>query len=119
MVEKLKYLDKSKEYGIESVNPEKIIGAMGILVFNCKNRKLGFYVSKDDSGLSVKGTTIIGFDENNSVQKTVRKPKDILKKISKATKARSSNTFKELTTTETKMNGRMNTDTIILSVYSK
>lgn len=119
LVEKLKYLEKSDEHDVTSVNPEKIIGAMGILVFNCKNRKLGFYISKGDSGLSVKGTTIIGFDENNSVQKTVRKPKDVIKKIAKATKARSVNQFKDLTTTETKMNGRMNGDTVILAVYSK
>ena len=119
LVEKLKYCDKSDEYGISSENPEKIIGAMGILVFNCKNRKLGFYVSNSDSGLSVKGTTIIGFDENISVQKTVRKPNDVLNKIKKATRVRSSTIFKELTTTETKMNGRINSDTVILTVYSK
>lgn len=118
LVEKLKYGKQSDEYGITSQNPEKIIGSMGMLVFNCKNRKLGLYIANDDIGLSVKGTTIIGFNEKLSAQKTVRKPKDVIKKLPKASKARALTIFKELTTTETKMNGRMNDDTIILNIYS-
>ena len=78
LVEKLKYLKTDDKFKIASVQPDQIIGASELWVFNTKTRKLGKYIAKnidpkglgrDGSGLSVKGTTIIGFDETTSIQK--------------------------------------------------
>ena len=52
-------------------------------MFNIKTRKIGKYVAtnidpkgmqRQGSGLSVKGTSIIGYNETESIQKTLRKP---------------------------------------------
>ena len=83
LVEKLKYLKSYEKFKIVSIMPDQIISANELWVFNTKTRKIGKYVAKnidpqgmkrEGSGLSVKGTSIIGFDEENSRQKTLRKP---------------------------------------------
>jgi hypothetical protein len=98
LVAKLKYLKVDQKYSLASVNPSEIVGANELWVFNIKNRKLGKYVASNidptgmgraGSGLSVKGTTIVGFDESKSVQKTLRKPEEQLKSFKAAGKVAS------------------------------
>ena len=125
LVEKLKYLKADPKYNIASVNPTDVVGANELWVFNVKTRKLGKYVAsnidpkgmkRDGSGLSVKGTTIIGFDENLSVQKTLRKPDEQLKAFKSAGKVALRKFLDDIATTDTKLNGRCNPDTILLKV---
>ena len=67
-------------------------------------------------GLQVKGTTIIGFKESESIQKTLRKPADQIKEFKKAGKVALRKFLDEIPTTDTKLNGRCNPDTILLKV---
>ena len=117
LVKKLKFKPSDPQYGIASVNPQDIIGASAVVVFNTKNRKLGIYYPSDYQTLSVKGTTLQFFDEHKSVQKTIRKPEEVLPEWKKVTKHKLPNLFGYLKTTETKMNGRMSDDIIILKVF--
>lgn len=123
LVAKLKYKKQDDKYNIVSVNPTDIIGANEVWVFNCKTRKLGKYVAKnidplgagrEGSGLSVKGTTITQYNEDESVQKTLRKPEDQLKEFKGAGKVKLRKFLEEIKTTDTKLNGRINPDTILL-----
>jgi len=66
--------------------------------------------------LSVKGTTIIGFDENLSIQKTLREPADQLKEFKSAGKVALRKFLDEINTTDIKLNGRCNPDTVLLKV---
>ena len=87
LVAKLKYAKESKELKLVSINPVDIVGAAELWVYNTKTRKLGKYVPgtyKD--GISVKGTTILDFDETKSVQKTLRKPEQQLIEFMKSGK---------------------------------
>ena len=126
LVKKLNYKLSDSNYGIASVPPEKIIGANIAMVFNCKNRKIGLYyasnidplkLGRDGSGLSVKGTTLQGYNEEKSVQRTVRKTDEFLPMIKKTTKSKTEKLFATLKTTETKLNGRFNNETVILAVF--
>lgn len=117
VVSKLKFKTSDSVYGIASVPPAGIVGAVAALVFNCKTRKLGLYVAQDPDGFGVKGTTLTNFDEIQSLNKTVRKPDEVLPKIKKTSKPRTIKLFGELKTTETKLNGRFNEETIILNVF--
>lgn len=126
LVKKLKFKTSDSKYGIASVPPSSIIGANIALVFNCKTRKLGMYyaqnvdpkgLNRDGSGLSVKGTSIVGYNEDRSIQKTVRKPEEILPQIKKTTRAKTEKLFDAIKTTDTKMNGRFNEETILLAVF--
>jgi hypothetical protein len=125
LIEKLKYAKTNDKYKLASINPEDIVGANELWVFNAKTRKLGKYVAsnvdpkgmqRDGTGLQVKGTTIIGFDEAQSIQKTLRKPEEQLKDFKSAGKVKLRKFLDEIATTDTKLNGRINLDTLLLKV---
>jgi hypothetical protein len=125
LVAKLKFCKTDDKFKLASVPAEQIIGANELWVFNVKTRKLGKYVAKnidpkgmgrDGSGLSVKGTTITQYDEALSIQKTLRKPQDQLKDFKSAGKVKLRKFLDEINTTDTKLNGRCNPDTILLKV---
>ena len=125
LVEKLKFLKTDDKFKLASVQPDQIVGASELWVFNTKTRKLGKYIAKnidpkgmqrEGSGLSVKGTTIIGFDEKLSIQKTMRKPEDQLKEFKTSGKVALRSFLDDIKTTDTMLNGRCNPDTILLKV---
>ena len=111
----LKYKTTDEKYQLASINPLELIEATEVWVFNTKTRKLGKYVAAEDAGvMTVKGTTLVGFDEDKSVQKTLRKPEETLKEFKAAGKIKLRKFMDEIKTTDTKLNGRINADTIIL-----
>ena len=115
LVKGLKYLKQDTALKIVSVNPVDIVGAEVLWVYNVKNRKLGKYVAEAMGGvLGVKGTTITGYDANKSTQKTLRKPEEQIKQFLAATKVELRKYLENIKTTEIKLNGRINADTILL-----
>jgi len=117
LVKKLKFKPSDGDFGIASINPSEIIDATAVVVFNTKNRKIGIYYAEDHAQFKVKGTTLQHFSEIRSLQKTIRKPDEILPQWKKITKHKLKAQFGYLKTTETKMNGRFNADTIILKAF--
>ena len=125
LVTKIKYKLQDEKLKLVSVDPKDILGANELWVYNTKNRKLGKYVAsnidpkgmaREGTGLSIKGTTIIGFDEKLSIQKTLRKPEDSLKAFKSAGKVALRKFMDELTTTDIKLTGRINNEIILLKV---
>jgi hypothetical protein len=116
IVAKLKYMKTNEPLKLVSINPTDIIGAGELWIYNTKTRKLGKYVAAEFQTLSVKGTTITGFDEFKSVQKTVRKPEEKLKEFKAANKVALRKFLDDINATDTKMNGRINEETILLKV---
>ena len=128
LVKKLKFKQSDADYGLASILPADIIYSRMLVVFNTKNRKIGVYYAsnidpmgqqREGSGLSVKGTTIIGYDETKSLQRTIRKTAEFLPQLKKATRAKTEKLFQTLKTTETKLNGRINGETILLATFNK
>jgi hypothetical protein len=116
IVAKMKYMKSNEPLKLVSINPTDIIGSKELWVFNTKTRKLGKYIATEYMELGVKGTTITGFDEFKSVQKTVRKPEDKLKEFKAAGKVQLRKFLEDINATDTKMNGRINEDTVLLKV---
>jgi hypothetical protein len=116
LIAKLKFMKTNEPLKLVSINPVDIIGAGELWIFNTKTRKLGKYVASEFNTLNVKGTTITNFDEFKSVQKTVRKPEEKLKEFKAANKVALRKFLDEINATDTKMNGRINEDTILLKV---
>jgi len=116
IVAKLKFKKTDEPLKLVSVNPVDIIGSKELWVFNTKTRKLGKYVAEEYKELGVKGTTITGFSEMQSVQKTLRKPVDQLKEFKAAGKVQLRKFLDEINAVDTKMNGRLNEETILLKV---
>ena len=116
LIAKLKYMKSNEPLKLVSINPVDIIGASELWIFNTKTRKLGKYIATEFNTLNVKGTTIVNFDEFKSVQKTVRKPEEKLKEFKAAGKIALRKFLDEINATDTKMNGRINEETILLRV---
>lgn len=118
VVAKLKFMLSDTKLGITSAPPASIVGAQGVVVFNAKTRKIGYYIASSSAGLGVKGTSLIDFTDK-STQKTLRKPPEQIKEFKEQNTQKRFETWyaKSVKTTETVLNGRFNEDTIILKVY--
>ena len=115
LVKTLKYQQEFTDLKLVSVNPEKIIGTNELWVYNTRYKTLGVYHAVNSvRGLSVKGCTIQHFDEDTSIQKTARKPEEVLKVLNKRSLKKQLNHMK---TKEQKMTGRINAQTILLGVF--
>jgi hypothetical protein len=116
VVVKLKYAKSNEQMKLVSVNPVDIIGAQELWVYNTKSRKLGKYVAAEFSELSVKGTSITGYNENTSVQKTLRKPLEQLNEFKAAGKVQLRKFLDDIKAVDIKLNGRINEEVILLKV---
>jgi hypothetical protein len=116
VVSKLKYKKTDEPLKLVSINPADIIGAKELWIYNTKTRKLGKYVAADFHDLGVKGTTITGFSETQSICKTIRKPEEKLKEFKSAGKVALRKFLDDINATDTRMNGRINEETILLKV---
>jgi hypothetical protein len=116
IVEKMKYCKSNEPLKLVSVNPTDILGAKELWIFNTKTRKMGKYVAAEFQDLGVKGTSITGFDEAKSVQKTLRKPEEQLKEFKAAGKVQLRRFLEDIKAVDIKLNGRINEDTVLLKV---
>lgn len=117
LIARIKYKESEPSIGLASINPLSIIECNTLWIYNTKNRKLGCYVAEAmGQVLTVKGTSIIGFDPKKSVCKTVRKP-ETLKGAGKLARTKMQKQFDEINATETAMNGRLNEHIILISTF--
>jgi hypothetical protein len=123
LIAKLKFAVNDSKFQLASINPLEIPGCNELWVFNTKTRKLGKYVAKtidplgqerEGTGLSIKGTTITQFNEETSVQKTLRKPEEKLKEFKDTGKRKLVDFLDTINAVDIKLNGRINPDTILL-----
>ena len=116
LVAKVKYCKQDDRYKVVSIDPADIVGANELWVFNTKTRKLGKYIAQEHAEFGIKGTTLTFFDENLSIQKTLRKPEEQIKEFNKSGKVALRKFMDNITAVETKMNGRINEHTVLLKV---
>lgn len=117
LARKMKYQKDFPELNLTSVHPKEIVNATVVWVYNTKTRKLGKYVaSEQDKSMTVKGSTILGWDPKLSVAKTLRKPKEQLKEFENSGKVQLRTFLDKIKATEVKLNGRTNDQTIIVRV---
>jgi hypothetical protein len=116
IVAKLKYKKADEPLKLVSINPADILGAKELWTYNTKSRKLGKYIAEEFQDLGIKGTTVTGFSEAKSVQKTLRKPIDQLKEFKAAGKVVLRKFLEDINAVDTRMNGRINEDIILLKI---
>ena len=126
IVSKLKCQINDSTLGIASAPLSDVVYANEVWVYNTKTRKIGVYkatnidpknLQRPGTGIMVKGTTLIDFNEKESVQKTLRKPPEQIKDFVNTGKLKCKKSFETIKTTATKMNGRFNDNTIILQTF--
>ena len=123
LVAKMQFKKNDEKLKLESIDPTEIIYAEQLWVYNVKTRKLGHYIAKvldprgmnrPGTGLMVKGTSIKGFDEENSIQKTLRKPEQQLKEFANSGPKKVVEFYSAIKTMGVKLNGRINSEVILL-----
>lgn len=116
LVAKLKFKKQDEQLKLVSINPVDIIGASELWIYNTKTRKLGKYVAAPYQELGIKGTSITGFNETDSICKTLRKPDEKLKEFKAAGKVALRKFLDDINATDTRMNGRINEEIVLLKV---
>jgi len=126
IIKKMKFQVNDGDLGIASISPTDVVYANELWVYNTKTRKVGVYhalnkdpraMQRQGAGLMVKGTSILEFDEETSLQKTLRKPKEQISNWTGSAKTKFAKAFDEVKTTPTKLTGRLNDQTILLQVF--
>lgn len=116
LTKNVRYQKTDDELRLVSLDPSKLIGAKEIWLFNTKYRVLSKYVAADESGMTIKGTTLQNFSEKESVGKKIRKPEEISKNVVTGGIRSVSKYFSTIKAKESSCNGRLNENTIILRV---
>jgi hypothetical protein len=116
LVSKMKFMREFADLELKSIKPETIIGSSEVWYYNTKYRRVGVYKGENGNPLSVKGTTIIGFDIKESQQMTLRKPEEFFKGLSLGKRALNG-ALKKLTTKPSTPNGRINEECILLGAF--
>jgi len=116
LLKNFKYQKEDKNFKVASINPEKIIGAQELWTFNTKYKTLTVFRALDRGGLNVKGTSIVNYDEKNSVtKKTGRKPEEFVDKVLKGGKIILRKLMDELKN-DAPLSYRINENTILLKI---
>jgi hypothetical protein len=115
---RFKHLREFAELKLQGEPAARLVGATEAWLYDTAKRKLIHVVADTHVGsLTVKGSSIIGFDTAASLQKTLRKPAEQIKSITSAGKPAARKAFKDIKATEVKFNGRGNDNLIILKVW--
>ena len=116
LVKNLKFRKEDPSLKIVSVHPAEIIGCQQLWVYNTKYRKLTQYLALGPAGIQVKGTTVTGWDIESSTSKTLRKPEESLTALLSAGKVMLRSFISNIKTAESKPNGRINNECILVRV---
>lgn len=118
VVAKIKHMSAFAELGLKSIDPVMLVKAKEVWLYNTQYRKLTYLVLPDtSSSFDIRGTSLYGFDESNSLCKRLRKPAEFFKEIGNWSSKKSIMAFKKITASECDVSGRLNEHTIILSAY--
>jgi hypothetical protein len=116
VVAKLKYLPASPELGLKSIAPTKIVDSQEVWFYDVTKRRITLYKAAIGETLSVRGTSMTGYDVNLSKTK-VMKASDNIKDLSVMNKKQILEAFNRITTKGGTPNGRTNDSMIIMRVF--
>ena len=114
---RFKYLKAHPELKLTSEPVTKLVGASEAWFYDVRKRKLIHVVADPHiHTFSVKGTTLIGIDDKNSVMKTLRKPEEQIKKFMAGGLPQMRKFFKDIRATEARYNGRGSENLVLLKI---
>jgi len=114
VVKKVLYQPNDPENNVTSIDPEYLVGAKELWVWNSRTSRLGMYVASNGEGLTVHRTTMLQYNADVSVMKVLRKPKVMLAQFQKLPDNKLKSFFEKLTTVAKPMNDRLNRDIVLL-----
>jgi len=116
LVRRVKYLREDADLKIRSVDASQVIGARVLYAFNVKYRTLSRYIAEAGDGLSFRGTTLKNWAVDESSQKRLRKPGDVVPNICTGGPKAVDKVYDGVATKATRCNGRINGHVLLLRV---
>lgn len=116
ILKRFTYKNSDAKLKIESINPEAILGAKQLWIFNTKTRKLGVYHAKDEKGLTVSRKSIDNYNEETSVCKTIRKPEEVVPTIRTLGKVALRHVMDNIRAVANPLRSRISEDVLLLRV---
>jgi hypothetical protein len=118
MVKSLPYKKAGEEVNLFSVDPEKIIGADALFVYNETSRFMCVYQSRlGNGGLVVKGASIEHFDSERSFMKKISNPDHVIRMIRGHTKKNGLQAIEGINTIKRPVRPRLNANCLIVEVH--
>ena len=115
LTRRFKFMREFEELKLKSEPVTKLVNASEAWLYDTAKRKLIHVMADSHVGtFTIKGSAIVGFDAQTTVQKTLRKPAEQIKAVIGGGKPAARKAFAEIKATETKFNGRGNDNLIIL-----
>jgi hypothetical protein len=115
---KFKVMMDFPELKLKGLPAASLVDKAEAWLYDTKKRKLIHLVADSHTqAFTVKSNSIIGFSTIETMQKTVRKPADVVKAVQAAGKPAARKIYKDLTTTETPFNGRGTENLVILKAW--
>jgi hypothetical protein len=115
---KFKICVEFAELKLRSLPAAQLVDKSEAWLYDTKKRKLIHVVADEYAKVfTVKNNAVIGFSTVETLQKTVRKPAEIIRAMQAAGKPAARKIFKELTTTETPWNARGTENLIVLKAW--
>ena len=116
IVARLRHLKADKDLKLASINPVDILGSTEVWTYDVKRKRLGLYTSKDPGGLNVHGTSIQGYDDDLSYEKTLRKHEEQLTGFMKKSKKAVHEYVGKIRGKQMKVKTRINPNMLLLKV---
>jgi len=115
---KFKIMMEFVELKLKGLPAASLVDKAEAWLYDTKKRKLIHLVADSHTqAFTVKSNSIIGFSKIETMQKTVRKPADVVKAVQAAGKPAARKIYKDLTTTETPFNGRGTENLMVLKAW--
>jgi hypothetical protein len=117
LVQNLKYLKEDTALGITSVEPINLLNCSEAWTFDTKTRKISKFFSPVSGSITVKGASLVGFDENFSNSRLLRKPETQVKEFAELAKKDLTKWYSSVKSKSGPVRARLTPTTLILKVF--
>jgi hypothetical protein len=115
---KFKHVLEFVELKLKGLPAASLVDKAEAWLYDTKKRKLIHLVADSHTqAFTIKNNSVIGYSTVETLQKTVRKPADIIKAVQAAGKPAARKIYKDLTTTETPWNARGTENLLVLKSW--
>jgi hypothetical protein len=117
LVRNIKFQPEDPTLGITSIDPINLLNCSEIWTFDTKTRKLNKYYSPVGGGITVKGASLVGYEESMSSCKLLRKPETQVKEFTGLTKNGLTKWYSSVKSKSAPVRARLTPTTLILKVF--
>jgi len=117
LVRNIKFQPEDAVLGITSADPITLLNCSEIWTFDTKTRKLNKYYSPVGGGITVKGASLVGYEESMSSCKLLRKPETQVKEFTGLTKNGLTKWYSSVKSKSAPVRARLTPTTLILKVF--